>query len=176
MILYKNTVSTTFLPFHYPLTPSVSPSFPNLWPLVCYFSHASLHIHTHIHICTYIHTYVQLCSFVYISRANHLRLDNLCRSSLPEETSFSSFSSHWPFVTLCLGVKLCGISPIHIITSTIIVIMTILFRQPYCWHFMDASSLSGLEDTIQQQIYRSCGVKHLPILTPWCAVSLSCRD
>lgn len=45
-----------------------------------------------------------------------------------------------------------GISPVHIGMWNGTIIMQTLFRQPYGWEFMDAASLSYIEDIVSQQI------------------------
>lgn len=46
-----------------------------------------------------------------------------------------------------LGVELSEISSVHINMSTSVVIVDVLFKQPYYWDFIDIISLSQLEDT-----------------------------
>ena len=85
-------------------------------------------------------------------RADHLGLDNTSESPSLEKTETSSLRSHSLPLDLHLEVGPCDISLLYIGMLTGVVIIQILVRQPCCWDFLGAVSLSDVEDTISEQI------------------------
>lgn len=63
---------------------------------------------------------------------------------------FTLFRYFWPPRLVHLGVASCGATPIHFAKSTAAVIVQIVRRYTYCWKFMGAFSLEGLERKIWQ--------------------------
>lgn len=167
---------------------SLVPHYHTLCPFVCSpISKPSFHLHVSSpllsfyfnYIVTFIHTYqfnwMYPFSIAHIKaffRTDHLVLNNqlrelsLGRIDFPSQQALTACSSSSRDKALWISFS----HPHWHVTWVIIV--QILHRPPYCWHFMDAASLSCIEDTDSRHQQTSPFWLLQCFHTPWYPLSL----
>lgn len=138
------------------------------WWTVFYYSYIIWILYIYIYeLCVYAILWVHLVWFCVDGfNPEHFILDNKLRVLTIVETNSPSLSSHSLPIVLGLLLEPCDL-------SIDIIIVQVLFRQPYCWSIMGISSLSFLEDTLSQWICWSSRSYNLSILSsmvfpePW---------
>lgn len=82
---------------------------------------------------------------MYIFKTDSLGLTNPSEGLFLENTDSPCLKSH------SKDTALCGF-PMNTGISTGIIIRSVLFREPYCWNFMDVTFLLHIEYIISQQM------------------------
>lgn len=133
------------------------------------------HIYKYIYTYTYMYIYIHILLSPFsmdLFWADHLGLDNLSVGSSLEKAN----SPSQPLITFSSqGVGPCEIYPIHVGRSASIVIVEVLFMQPYCWDFMGIDSMTYVEDTISQQRHKSSGFYSSSVLSSAVFPEFFCR-
>ena len=103
----------------------------------------------HMCICVYMHVWDLLKHLVLpiCTSDCHLGLANVWGSLFLEKIDSASLRSHWLLVVLYLVMGLYKVPHPHWHVEWGF-FRQILFRQPYCWDFIDGTSLSYLNDDI----------------------------
>lgn len=93
--------------------------------------------------CVYVHTYLYIAYWVYLAMLICTCVQGYWTTNVsawPWRKLIFLLSIHWAPIDHPLEVKLCGISIVHVGMSTVVVILSGLFRQKY-WKFLVAFPL-----------------------------------
>lgn len=145
----------------------------------------SLLSHTHIFIytcvCVYVHTYtynlMNPLSFACVYAHPGLFISDwtIYADTPLWRKVVLPLLSHWQPITLLPGVGPSGIFPISGGVSTRIVIMLVLFRQPYSWGFMGAFFSSYLGDSLTAGILGVWLLQSFLPIIHYFSLSFRCR-